>query len=265
MELVDTDIQGGVFEITIRREAQLNALNSGVLSELRDAIHDARALCRGPNAFHQARVLVIRGAGEKAFVAGADIQEMKAASRQDLLRFITLGQTVMREIEALPLPSIAVVQGYALGGGLELALACDLIVAGERGLFGQPEVSLGLIPGFGGTQRLIHRIGIGSTRRLVLTGENIGAQEALRLGLVDWVVPQGELDTKVSDLVKLFKSRGPRAIESGKRAIARGVQALLAAGLQSEVDEFLGVAASTDAEEGLSAFLEKRKPIFPGQ
>jgi len=171
----------------------------------------------------------------------------------------------MRQIELLPLPVIAVVDGFALGGGMELALSCDLIVATERAKFGQPEVNLGIIPGFGGTQRLSRRAGIGAAKRLVFTGEIISGEESSRLGITDYYVQSGELNARLEKLCNTLSEKGPLAIAASKRAIEMGENAPKVMALQEEKEEFLRIFQTVDAAEGLIAFLEKRKGQFQGR
>ncbi len=251
--------------ITIQREASRNALSAEVLAALSSALQQLQLLTSGPTAYSECRVVVLRGAGEKAFVAGADIREMQRASRDELAQFIWLGQRVMREIEQLPLPVLAAVHGFAIGGGLELALAADLIVGSSAAKVGQAEVNLGLIPGFGGTQRLAARVGAGTAKRLVLTGETLGADEAYRLGVLDYLIPSEKFETELAELLKSFSNRSPLAVAAGKRAVDRFFAQDKLAGLTAEVEEFLALSQSADAKEGLSAFLEKRTAQFPGR
>ena len=251
--------------VTIERETQLNALSGEVLSALSAAFTELNAQCLGAAAYDKVRVVLLRGAGEKAFVAGADIKQMKASSAIELREFTALGQRVMREVEALPLPVIAVVQGFALGGGMELALAADLIIAGEKAQFGQPEVKLGLLPGFGGTQRLTARVGIGHAKRLIFTGENISAAEAYRIGLVDYLAAPGKLDEITGQVCAQLIARSPLALAASKRAIERFVAPLKIQGLSYEEQQFLWSFGSKDAAEGLDAFVNKRKADFRGK
>lgn len=264
-ELVDLRIGGGIATIEIRREKNLNALNAEVLSGLSAACDELRRRTSGAGAYDDCRLAVVRGAGEKAFVAGADIKEMRACSPEQLLAFTQLGQRVMRELEALPLPVIAVIPGFAIGGGLELALACDLILAGERARLGQAEVKLGLIPGFGGTQRLVDRVGIGRAKRLIFTGTEIPADEAFRIGLVDYLVANEQLESKLDEVCKTLLARSPLALAAAKRCIERHVQPLKLPGLETELREFVSSFASADAAEGLDAFVSKRQPVFRGK
>ncbi len=254
-----------VATIEIRREAQLNALSSEVLGGLSAAIAELEKQCRGPQAYERVRVVLLRGAGEKAFVAGADIKQMKSASPAELREFTALGQRVMRELESLPLPVIAVVHGFALGGGLELALAADIIVASTKAKLGQPEVKLGLIPGFGGTQRLIARTGIGRAKKLIYTGDDVTAEEAYALGIVDILSAPEELEAAVSKLTYAITARSPLAVAAAKRAIEEHTAPAKIPGLRREAEEFLALFQTKDAAEGLDAFVSKRKPNFTGQ
>ncbi len=257
--------QDGTATVTIEREAQLNSLSAEVLSALSSAFGELHQSCLGPDAYGRARVVHLRGAGPKAFVAGADIKQMKSSSAGELAEFAALGQRVMREIESLPLPVIAVVQGFSLGGGMELALAADLIVASEVAQFGQPEVKLGLIPGFGGTQRLTARVGIGAAKRLILTGENISASEAYRIGLADYLCPPDKLEDTVAEISKQLAARSPLALAAAKRAIERFSAPVKAQGLAYELEQFLWSFGSKDAAEGLDAFVNKRRADFHGK
>ncbi len=254
-------------EISINRSAALNALNEEVLSGLSGQIAvlaDAftHGAAHGTVPCHS---VVIRSEGEKAFVAGADIKLMQGANPLEFQRYVLLGQRVMRQLEELPVPVLARVQGFALGGGFELALACDLIIASEKASFGQPEINLGLIPGFGGSQRLAARIGRAKTKRLVFTGESVPAKDALDMGLVDYVAAPELLDTKVGELVALFAAKSPLALAAAKRAVDSYFEPALRSGLLAEGEEFLAITRTADAREGLSAFVEKRKPKFSGK
>lgn len=262
---VTLEYRNGVGEILIRREASLNALDADVLQRILDHLYTLSQNSRGPEAYQRCRVVIIRGEGEKAFAAGADIKLMAQASRRELFNFISLGQHVMREIELLPLPVIAVLNGFAIGGGLELALACDFIVATDRAKLGQAEVNLGLIPGFGGTQRLIHRVGIGAAKRLTFTGEIISAEDAFRMGLCDWFVKSTELEGTLSQICSTLATRGPLAISAAKRSIERTVEQAKLSGLSKEIEEFISLFETKDTHEGLQAFIEKRKANFLGR
>ena len=249
--------KGLVSRVTINRPKSLNALNPAVLAELKQIIATVAE-------DSEARVLTIWGAGEKAFVAGADISSMSEMSASEISDYVALGQEVMCAIEECKLPVIAAVDGFALGGGMELALACDLILASEGSRLGQPEVKLGILPGFGGTQRLLQRCGIGMTRRLIYTGEMIGAEEASRIGLVDKLFSSEEFESGVLALAETIAAQGPLAVSASKRAIASFSRESLHKGLQTEVAEFVALFQSKDRKEGMQAFLEKRPPVFTG-
>lgn len=248
----------GVWEITIHRPESLNALNPDVLQgltlQLEKVARDESARC-----------VIITGSGPKAFVAGADIHSMSQLGPRAIADYAELGQRTMRRIETLPVPVIAAVNGFALGGGLELALACDLIIAASTAKLGQPEVNLGIIPGFGGTQRLIHRCGAGTARRLCYTGELIGADEALMIGLADKVVPAENLLAEARQMAKTIASKAPLAIRGVKRVLTQALETPLLSGLRLEVEEFLRLFGTADREEGMSAFLEKRPAKFTGR
>jgi enoyl-CoA hydratase len=179
--------------------------------------------------------------------------------------YLELGQRTMRLIESLKVPVVAAINGFAFGGGLELALACDILVCKEGAVLGQPEVDLGIIPGFGGTQRLIQRCGVGTARKLCMTGERLTAADARLLGVVDVVVPDAEFKAEVEKLSKTLASKAPLAVQGVKRVVNRAVEQIVLSGLRHEVEEFLRIFASADREEGMSAFLEKRAAKFTGR
>lgn len=249
---------GPVSEIVINRPKSLNALNADVLQGL---LLNLEKLATLPDV----RVLLISGAGEKAFVAGADIATMAGLGPRAIADYVELGQRAMRALELLPVPVIAAVNGYALGGGLELALACDIIVASRAARLGQPEVNLGVIPGFGGTQRLIQRCGVGTARRLCYTGELITADEGFTLGLVDRVVEVGELRASVVAMAELIAQKAPLAVQKAKTVIRQSHEGLLNAGLRLEVEGFLELFGTEDRAEGMGAFLQKREPKWQGR
>jgi enoyl-CoA hydratase len=249
---------GTVAIVTVNRPKALNALNPATLSEI---LHCCDALA----ADRTVRCLVMTGAGERAFVAGADIAAMRDMSAVDGRRFALLGQGVMRRIEQLSIPVIAAVNGFALGGGLELALACDVLVASDTAKFGQPEVNLGIIPGFGGTQRLARRIGVAAARWLIFTGETVDAQEALRLGIVNRVVPAGELMPSARQLAATLAAKAPVALQQAKAAINTGSEIDLDDGCRYEAEAFAVAFGTDDRREGMRAFLEKRPAVFKGE
>ena len=255
VKLIKEDV---VSEVLINRIESLNALNPDVLQSLILLIEKLKQKA-------QTRALIISGAGEKAFVAGADIRSMSSLGPRAIADYVELGQRAMRAIETAPFPVIAAVNGFALGGGLELALACDLIFASENAKLGQPEVNLGIIPGFGGTQRLIARCGIGAARRLIYSGELIDANEALRIGLADKVAKPDELMSLARSIADNISSKAPLAVQKAKSVIRLSQEENMLAGLRLEVEGFLEIFSTRDREEGMNAFLEKRKADFKGK
>ncbi len=246
---------GEVSEIVFNRPQALNALNADVLQGLILALDKLSKLS-------ELRVLILTGAGEKAFVAGADIASMSQLGPRAVADYVELGQRAMRALENFHVPVIAALNGYALGGGLEVALACDIIVASRQAKLGQPEVNLGIIPGFGGTQRLIQRCGIGTARRLILSGELIDAEEAKSLGLVDKLSDPQTLLSDVRQMAQLIASKAPLAVRRAKQVIRESQQTLLLGGLKMEVEAFLDLFGTADREEGMNSFLQKREPKF---
>ena len=245
--------------ITFNRPNVLNALRISLLEEVSDALS---RLQKAPDV----RAVIISGAGEKAFAAGADIAELNALQSAghgaDQARF---GQALTRKIERLRKPVIMAVNGFALGGGCELAMAGDMIVASENAKFGQPEVNLGLIPGYGGSQRTTRLVGKGMAMYLCLTGEMIDAQEALRIGLVQKVVPLPELMTEAKRVASVIASKAPLAIAACKRVINTGAHLSIDDALELEALEFGTLVDTEDLKEGTGAFLEKRKPVWKGR
>jgi enoyl-CoA hydratase len=252
------EVKDGVGVLTVNRPKALNALDSRTLSEL-DALLQQEAV--GPGV----KALVVTGAGDKAFVAGADIAEMSGMSAEQGRAFAAAGQRVTARLEALPVVTIAAVNGFALGGGSELALACDLVYASEKARFGQPEVNLGLLPGWGGTQRLARRIGPMAALEVVVTGEIYDAARARELGLCLAVVPPDKLLEHAVAKAKLIASRGPLAVAAAKRALRAGADFGLAQGLTLEAEAFGLLFATEDMREGTRAFLEKRPARFQGK
>lgn len=251
---------GAVATVTINRPDKLNALNTQVVAGLGRTFAELAAI----DDAEPVRVAILTGVG-KAFVAGADIAEMAALTPIEAKRFADAGQRLCHQIESVPFVVIAAVNGFALGGGCELALACDFIYAAEGAKLGQPEVNLGVIPGFGGTQRLLRRIGIARARELVYTGDMITAEQALGMGLVNAVCPAAELLSRVGDVAKKIASRGPLAVASAKRVMLHGEALDLASACELEAQAFAGLFGSEDQREGMKAFLEKTKPVFRGR
>uniref|UniRef100_A0A831X8W5 Enoyl-CoA hydratase/isomerase family protein n=1 Tax=Thermorudis peleae TaxID=1382356 RepID=A0A831X8W5_9BACT len=243
--------------VTVDRPERLNALNTQSLQEL-------LATFERLASDSSVRAIIVTGAGDRAFIAGADIAEMKDKSPSEALAFARLGQAVCSAIEAAPQPVIAVINGYALGGGCEIALACDIRLASETAVLGQPEVALGVPPGWGGTQRLPRVIGPGLARELIYTGRRVGAEEALRIGLVNAVYPPAELLERARALAAEIARNAPLAVRLSKEAIRRGLDVDLAAGLALEAQAFALAFSTADQREGMSAFLEKRSPEFRG-
>lgn len=248
----------GIYLLTVNRPQALNALNAATLGELAQA---AMAVAADPAA----RVLLVTGAGDKAFVAGADISEMQQLTADQARAFSATGMQVMRALEALPVPVIALVQGYALGGGCELAMACDWIIAGDRAVFGQPEVNLGIPPGFGGTQRLARLVGRARALELITTARQVKADEALAIGLVHQVVPAAELRRRGLEVARTIAAKGPVAVRLAKQAVQRGQDLDLDNACAYETSVFALAFATADQQEGMRAFLEKRPARFRGQ
>jgi enoyl-CoA hydratase len=257
-ENILVEVDGRVAVVTVNRPKSLNALNPATMRELKKAFE-------GIAGGDEAGVVILTGSGEKAFVAGADISEMKGFNAQQALEFSLFGQGVLELIERMPQPVIAAVNGFALGGGCELAMACDLIVASENARFGQPEVNLGIIPGYGGTQRLPRLVGRNLAKELVLTGDMITAQRAYEIGLANRVVPQAELMKTAREIAGKILSKGPFAIRSAKMSMNRGLDLDLSNGCALEASAFAVGFSTADRTEGMTAFLEKRKPTFTGR
>lgn len=239
----------------INRPAALNALNKDTLKEIREAL----AMVAEDNSIGG---VIITGTGSKSFVAGADIAYMQPLSAMEARAFASYGEATFRMIELMEKPVIAAINGFALGGGCELAMSCDIRLASETALFGQPEVGLGVIPGFGGTQRLPRLIGEGRAKELIMTADTINAAEAYRLGLVNHVYPQEELMDQAKKMIKKIISKAPLAVAYAKYTIGRGIQVDLDSSMAIESDMFGMCSATADQKEGMKAFLEKRKPVF---
>ncbi|MFO7649061.1 enoyl-CoA hydratase-related protein [Halomonas campaniensis] len=253
--LIDVVDNAGVVRLTISRPKALNALNSDVLAELERVLAELEAR-------DDLRAVLITGAGEKSFVAGADIAEMRGKTPEEARDFARQALATFKRLETLPVPTVALVNGFCLGGGCELALACDWAVASDNAIFGQPEVLLGVIPGFGGTQRLPRRVGPAMAIDLCTTGRKIDATEALRIGLVNRVMPQAELETYAEELTKQLGGNGPESVRAAKQAIHDGMDQDLDSALALETALFAFCFAGDEQTEGMSAFVEKRKPNF---
>jgi enoyl-CoA hydratase len=256
-ETLRIEHDGAVAVVTIDRPEKRNALSSQVRADLvaaLDALRDDESV----------RVLVVTGAGEKAFVAGADIGEFAGRTPLEQRAAMT-GRRVFDEIAAYPKPVIAMINGFCLGGGCELALACDVRVAADTARLGQPEINLGIIPGGGGTQRLPRVVGMGQAMRLVLSGEIIDAAEALRIGLVDVVHPAADLRARTMEFARAMASKSPVALRMAKSAVRAAAEMPLAAGIAYETELFVTCFTSDDKREGVAAFLEKRPGHFLGK
>ena len=255
MENVRTENRDGVFVITIDRPKSLNALNAQTIDELQQAFEAARD-------DDSVRGVIVTGGGEKAFVAGADITELAQMTPITGKAVAEKGQRVFRAIEKFPKPVIAAINGFALGGGCELALACHIRIASEKAQLGLPEVTLGIIPGYGGTQRMARLLGKGKALELILTGDRIGAAEAERIGLVNKVVPADQLMTAAEEMVRTIAKRGPLAVSAAIEVVMRGSEMPFDEGQVLEATLFGLLASTEDMREGMTAFLEKRAANF---
>lgn len=251
------DVTERIATITFNRPKALNALNGHLLDELAAAL-DA---IEGDEAI---RVVVLTGAGEKAFVAGADINELATFDTLQGKLFSRKGQLIIGRLQELAVPVIAAVNGFALGGGSEMALACDFIYASENAMFGLPEITLGIIPGFGGTQRLPRLVGVNRAKEMIFTGKMMPAAEAAAIGLVNRVFPAAALMEETMKTARSIANKGKVSLRAAKQAINNGLNVDLATGCQIEVDAFAICMASEDGKEGTRAFIEKRKPTFKG-
>jgi len=258
LENVLYEKKGPIAYVTLNRPKVLNALNSATWRDLRTAFEDAREdpLIRG---------VILTGAGDKAFIAGADIGELAHVTAVEAEQSSSFGQSVLDLIEGLGKPVVAAVNGYALGGGCETAMACTIRVASDTAKFGQPEVTLGLLPGGGGTQRLPRLVGKGRALQLILSGQIIGAPEAYRIGLVNEVVPAAEVIGRAEAILKQIFANAPIAVRFSLDAVNKGVETSLAEGTALEASYFGLCAGTDDKKEGTTAFLEKRKPLFQGR
>ena len=251
MEYVLYEEQKNIGILTLSRQEALNALNSHILTELEAALDGIDT--------GNIRCLILTGQGKKAFAAGADIGEMCSLSPQEAEKFGKKGNAVFRKIENFPIPVVAAVNGFALGGGCELAMCCDIRICSENAVFGQPEVGLGIIPGFGGTQRLPRLVGLSAAKQMLYTGQNIDAEEALRIGLVSMVCPAELLMEKALYLADKICKNAPIAVKNCKKAINQGIECEIDQGVAVESRLFGSCFASQDQKEGMTAFLEKRK------
>ena len=251
MDYIVYEQKGNYAVITISREKALNALNSQVLEEL-DATLDAVNL-------DEVRCLILTGAGQKSFVAGADIGEMSTLTKAEGEAFGKKGNDVFRKLETFPIPVIAAVNGFALGGGCEISMSCDIRICSDNAVFGQPEVGLGITPGFGGTQRLARLVGPGMAKQMIYTARNIKADEAYRIGLVNSVYPQEELMAAAEKMAAGIAKNAPIAVRNCKKAINEGLDADMDEAIVIEEKLFGDCFESYDQKEGMAAFLEKRK------
>ena len=254
MGFIDYEVDGAVGIITINRPRALNALNEEVLNDLEQVLDavDVNAI----------RCLILTGAGEKSFVAGADIGAMSTMTKAEGTAFGKKGNDIFLKIEKFPIPVIAAINGFALGGGCEISMSCDIRICSDNAVFGQPEANLGLIPCFGGTQRLSRLVGTGIAKELIYTCRQVKADEAKEIGLVNKVVPADELLNEAKAMMDMILLRSPVAIAYCKVAINRGVDTDLRNGLEIEKDCAAVVFSTEDKQEGVNAFLEKRKPVF---
>lgn len=258
MDYVKLEIgDDGIAVLTIDRQDKLNALSPQVTEEIGQALLEIES--------ESPRVIIVTGAGDRAFVAGADISEMNSMTPLEAKRFTEVGHAAMALLDRSTVPTIAAVNGFALGGGCELALACDIRIAAENALFGFPEVGLGILPGMGGTQRLPRLIGPALAKELIFSARRIDAAEAKEIGLVNRVVGQGEALNAAQELAAEISANGPVAVRHAKAAANRSFDVDLISGLEYEADQFALLFATEDAREGMGAFVEKRKPQFKGE
>ncbi len=247
--------KNGIGTLTINRPKNLNALNKEVLEELTQVL---KAIEKDEDI----HVLIVTGAGEKAFVAGADIKEMKDKNAIEGRDFSTLGNAAFSQLENLRQPTIAAVNGFALGGGCELAMSCDIRIGSVNAKFGQPEVGLGITPGFGGTQRLSRLVGLAKAKELIYTARTINANEAMSIGLLNQLVEAADLTAEAEKMAQAIMKQSPLAVEASKKAINRGYEMDLVHGLEMEAEMFGALFATEDQKEGMTAFTEKRKAAF---
>jgi len=250
-------IEDGTATITFNRPKALNAMNSETMKELLDAV----TYCKNEDGV---KVIILTGSGEKAFVAGADISEMQNLRPKEALAFMELGNETLRLIETLPKPSIAAVNGFALGGGTEISMACDMRFASETARFGQPEILIGLIPGWGGTQRLSRLVGMGRAKELIMSGEQIDAKRAYEIGLVNRIFPLDQLLPETKKFAEKLARMPGFAIKMAEHAINFGYDLSLDSAIRLEMECCAQCFSTNDQKEGMKAFLEKRKPVFTG-
>ena len=258
MENILLETNNNILTLTVNRPEKLNALNQKTLKEIEEAINNAQT-------DENVAAIIITGSGEKSFIAGADISELAKANAVTGMKFASYGQKVMNTIEQSGKPVIAAVNGFAVGGGCELAMSCHIRVASENAMFGQPEIKLGVIPGFGGTQRLVRLVGKGRALEMNLLGNMINAQRAYEIGLVNLVVPQNELAETVAKMAKQLTYSAPIAMQCIIDSINHGAECSLPEGLDYEAKAFAVTCATEDMKEGTQAFLEKRKANFNGK
>jgi len=252
------EVEAGIAVLTFNRPKVLNAMNTETALELADAIQKCKQ-------DENIKVVILTGAGDRAFVAGADINEFKGKSPREIMRFTELGHSALRLMETMEKPAIAAVNGYALGGGLEISMACDVRFASDKARFGQPEITLGLIPGWGGTQRLARLIGIGRAKELIMSGEQITAQRACEMGLVNRVFPAEQLMDETKKFAQKLAGMPPFTTKMAKYAINYGYDMALDNANSLEIQCMSQCFSTQDLEEGVAAFLEKRKPNFVGK
>lgn len=251
MEFVVYEQTGHIGVLTINRPKALNALNKQVLTDINEALDMVDV--------NTVRCLIVTGTGEKSFVAGADIGEMSVLDREGGVTFGKYGNDIFRRLETFPVPTIAAINGFALGGGCELSMSCDIRICADNAVFGQPEVGLGITPGFGGTQRLARIVGMGRAKEIIYTASNIKADEAYRIGLVNKVVPFEELMATAQKMASKIASNAPVAVRLSKKAINEGLQVDMDKAIVIEENAFGDCFTTEDQKEGMSAFLEKRK------
>lgn len=256
--MIDFNVDESVAVITINRPKFLNALNTEVLSELSEAVD----LIDKDSTI---RAVIVTGAGEKAFIAGADISEIQTKDVVEARQFSIFGNKILSKLENLKMPVIAAVNGFALGGGCELAMACDIRIASNRAKFGQPEVGLGIMAGFGGTQRLARLVGKGIAKEILFTGEMINAERAYEIGLVNRVVDSSEVLEEAKKMAQTIAAKSPLGVSYSKKAVNEGLNLDFERALSLEIGLFGALFSTKDQTEGLSAFLEKRQAVFKGE